>query len=166
MSTHNIDDKKTIAMMKQQMQFLKQYCAQLRLYSTLYEEHTTSLQVEDSLVDYLHYTSSIIHCNTMNHTRKDPYLKAMERQEQRHLHETKQEKHVYELLQSIHHLKKQEADLLFDFYVRCYSRHVIMQRQGEIVESTLNRRLNQALLHLAILLCMEIYEKDVTETVM
>lgn len=147
-------------MMKQQMQFLKQYSAQLRLYSTLYGTNETTLQVEDNLVDYLHYTSSIIHCNTKSHSRKDPYLKAMERQEQRHLYETKQEKHAFELLQSIQHLKKQEADLLFDLYVRCYSRVVIMQRQGNIVESTLNRRLNQALLHLALLLCVEIYEEE------
>lgn len=129
---------KTLYRMKQEMLFLKQYSAQLRLHSVLYDIEQPSLQIEDELKDYLQYTDSML---------KQPHID-MQQQKQR----------AYRLMQGMRQLSKQEETLLFDMYVRNYERKVILHRQGGIVESTLRRRLNKALMRLATLLCMEIYD--------
>lgn len=153
-----MDQKKTMIVMKKEMMFLKQYSAQLRLHSVLYHQDHTTLQVEDGLLEYLHYTTSILRCTQAPKQRKDVYLEAMQRQEKKQQEKSRQEQRAYVLLQGIHQLSLLEEELLFDLFVRNYERKVIMLRQGDIVESTLRRRMNRALMKLAVLLCMEVYE--------
>ena len=45
---------------KKEMLFLQRYAEELRLHSVLYEEDGRHLQIEDELVDYLHYTRSVL----------------------------------------------------------------------------------------------------------
>lgn len=70
----------------------------------------------------------------------------------RHLQKQSRDHHAYQLLQTILQLPKQEKDLLLDMYVRGLDRRIIMLHQGDIVESTLYRRLQRAYQHVYELL--------------
>ncbi len=140
-------EKQIIVEMKKEMEFLKQYTQELRLHSALYHKDCDSLQVEDDVVDYLHYTKSIIHVSKDQHNQFEPVLKAMERMQNRKLKHNERHMHAYMLLQIIMQLPELERELLLDLYVRNRDKKVILMHQGDIVESTLYRRLHRALLH-------------------
>ena len=52
--------KQITQQIKKEMLFLQRYAEELRLHSVLYEEDGRHLQIEDELVDYLHYTRSVL----------------------------------------------------------------------------------------------------------
>ena len=83
-------------------------------------------------------------------------LEAMERQRRARERVQKQDQKAYVLLQGILQLKDLEKELLLDLYVRGLERSLVLRHQGDIVESTLNRRLRRACLHLAVLLHQEV----------
>ena len=56
-------------------------------------------------------------------------------------------------------LEEQEKELLLDVYVRGLKRELVLRHQGDIVESTLNRRLRRACLHLAALLHLQVLKE-------
>lgn len=151
-----IDEKKTIAHMKDELLFLREYVAQMRLHSML-DEREDILKIEDNLVDYLHYTSSVINCSKQPRQQKNAYLQAMERQALKRQYKEQSANKVYTLLSAMEQLPASEKNLLQDRYIRNLSTKAIQMRQGDIVESTLHRRLHRAYLHLAALLCDEIY---------
>ena len=158
-----IDEKATVQFMKEQLQELKLYCANMRLTSILYGDENETLQIEDPLGEYLHFSRSIVQISKQPPSeRRDPVLLAMHRQ-QKHREALKQrDTKAYILLQGIAQLKDKDKELLFDVYVRQYSRDKIMRKEGGIVESTYHRRLHKALLHLAQVLCCEIYKEEAT----
>lgn len=138
-----VDEAQTIRNMKRQLLFLKQYTASLRLHSVLYGEDCVQLQVEDELSDYLNYTRSIVQTSRNGgYVHRDPVLDAMERQRRA------REK-----------VMEQEKELLLDVYVRGLKRELVLRHQGDIVESTLNRRLRRACLHLAALLHLQVLKE-------
>lgn len=151
-------EKEIIVTMKKKLQGLSAYMAALRLRSVLYDETERVLEVQDDLSDYLQYTKSILSCRHHAHTYKEePVLAAMQRREARKERLQKEEQEALLLLHGIDQLPPQEQSLLFDLYVRRYDRRVVMHRQGDIVESTLHRRLHRALLHLwEMLACLDI----------
>ena len=152
-----VDENQTVHNMKRQLRFLKQYTASLRLHSALYGEESVQLQVEDELSDYLNYTRSIVQTSkNSSYVHTDPVLEAMERQRRARERVQKQDQKAYVLLQGILQLKDLEKELLLDLYVRGLERSLVLRHQGDIVESTLNRRLRRACLHLAALLHQEV----------
>lgn len=153
MKTNKINTRKEILQkMKEELLFLQQYAAQLRLHSALYQEENVLLQVEDDLCDYLHYTKSILDVRQRTHKIQEPVLQAMEQQSRKHAQTTSRSHHAYELLLAILQLPEKEKALLLDIYVRNQNRKIVQHHQGDIVESTLYRRLNRAYLHLYELL--------------
>ena len=141
-----VDEAQTIRNMKRQLLFLKQYTASLRLHSVLYGEDCVQLQVEDELSDYLNYTRSIVQTSRNGgYVHRDPVLDAMERQRRAREKVMEQE--------------EQEKELLLDVYVRGLKRELVLRHQGDIVESTLNRRLRRACLHLAALLHLQVLKE-------
>ena len=144
--------KQITQQIKKEMLFLQRYAEELRLHSVLYEEDGRHLQIEDELVDYLHYTRSVLDLRNDCKQRKEPVLKAMEQRNLRHLQKQSRDHHAYQLLQTILQLPKQEKDLLLDMYVRGLDRRIILLHQGDIVESTLYRRLQRAYQHVYELL--------------
>lgn len=154
-----INRKRTVSYMKQEMEQLSHYCATLRLQSVLYGEDHTVLQVEDDITDYLHYSRSVVHIPRKPlKSLNEPVLEAILRK-QRHSEIIQQrDANAYILLEGIVQLQDSQRQLLLDVYVRQLSRTQIMQQAGGIVESTYHRRLQKALIELAILLHREIYE--------
>lgn len=155
-----VDEAQTIRNMKHKLLFLKQYTASLRLHSVLYGEECVQLQVEDDISDYLNYTRSIVQTSkTSGYVHKDPVLEAMERQRRAKERVMEQDQRAYVLLQGILQLEEQERELLLDLYVRGLKRDLVLRHQGDIVESTLNRRLRRACLHLAALLHQQVLKE-------
>lgn len=154
----SIDVKETVKVMKKRLQFLKQYSATLRLHSALYAQKGEELRVEDNLLDYLHYSKSILHANgkTAYATSENAVLIAMEKQRRDKIKAEQRDKQAYILLEGIKQLPPMERLLLLDVYVRQFDKVIILQHQGDIVESTLHRRIRRACLHLAIILQMEV----------
>lgn len=152
MDNRNIEEQQMICIMKEKMKHLQQYTESLRIRSVLYGEEDTSLHIEDELVDYLHYTKSVIDCSkNTNYIYKNSVLDAMERKEKTKEILLKQDREAYILLYSMQELPKLEKELLQDLYIRKVNRKMIAHHQGDIVESTLNRRIRKALLHMYIL---------------
>ena len=146
-----VDEAQTIRNMKRQLLFLKQYTASLRLHSVL---------VEDELSDYLNYTRSIVQTSRNGgYVHRDPVLDAMERQRRVREKVMEQDQRAYVLLQGILQLEEQEKELLLDLYVRGLKRELVLRHQGDIVESTLNRRLRRACRHLAALLHLQVLKE-------
>ena len=155
-----VDEAQTIRNMKRQLLFLKQYTASLRLHSLLYGEDCVQLQVEDELSDYLNYTRSIVQTSRNGgYVHRDPVLDAMERQRRVREKVMEQDQRAYVLLQGILQLEEQEKELLLDLYVRGLKRELVLRHQGDIVESTLNRRLRRACRHLAALLHLQVLKE-------
>lgn len=156
-----IDVNETVKVMKKRLQFLKQYSAGLRLHSALYAEQGNELQVEDSLVDYLHYSKSILCANKKPTygSKENEILIAMEKQQKAKLKAEQRDQQAYILLEGIKQLHENEKQLLLDIYVKQLDRRIILHHQGDIVESTMHRRLRKACLHLAQILHMEILQK-------
>lgn len=142
----NQKEKQIVLQMKKEMEFLKQYTQELRIHSALYSNNSSSLQIEDDVVDYLHYTKSIIHVSNDQQNHYEPVLKAMERMDYVNNKKNERHLHAYVLLQIIMQLPVLEKELLLDLYVRNLNKKVILLHQGDIVESTLYRRLQRALL--------------------
>ena len=156
----SIDVEATCQYMKGELLFLKQYAKRLRLQSALYGEETSSLQVEDELVDYMHYTKSIVHTGSGHKEKQDAVLRAMEQRQRVRSQQLAQDERAYMLLQAILQLDKQKQELLLDMYVRGLPRPMILRHQGDVVESTLNRRLRRSYVQLAVLLKQEVYAKQ------
>lgn len=148
-------DEKTIREMKKRLEFLRTYAASLRLYSN-FEDTSYGLQVEDGIMEYLHYSSSILQSRGKkgSYNSYNPVLEAMMKQEASREMKTKKDELAYLLMQGIRQLQTPFDKLLQDLYISDLPRAEILHRQGDIVESTLNRRLRKALLQLAELLQM------------
>lgn len=156
-----INIKETVRDMKKRLQFLKQYTAGLRLYSAIYSQQGTELQVEDSLVDYLHYSKSIL-CANRKPTygmKENEILVAMEKQQKDKKKAEQRDYQAYILLEGIKQLHAKEKQLLLDIYVKQLDKRIILLHQGDVVESTMHRRVRKACLHLAQILHMEILQK-------
>ncbi|MEG0360816.1 MAG: elastin [Longicatena sp.] len=155
----SIDKETTMQEMKEQLLFLKQYTQSLRFQSVVYGTKGKSLQVEDGLVDYLHYSKSVIRAHKKKTSpRKDPIIDAMMKQKRHQELEKKRDEQAYFLLEGISQMEIRERDLLLDVYVRQYAKQVVFRNQGNIVESTYHRRLRKAYLQLAIILHIETFE--------
>lgn len=160
-----IDEKRTVHEMKNRLQYLKYYCANIRLHSVLYGDEQEELYVEDGVQDYLHYTKSIVHIDTKKtYLRHDPIVKAMAKQDQQKEALTRRDASAYVLLQGIAQLSQVERELLLDTYVRQLDRNVMMTKAGGIAESTYHRRLHKAILHLAIVMHCVIMKDNTCET--
>ena len=131
-----MDVEATCQHMKRELLFLKEYAKRLRLQSALYGEDTPPLLVEDELVDYMHYTKSIVHTGKGHKEKKDAVLRAMEQRQRMRNRQLAQDEHAYILLQAILQLDVQKKELLIDMYVRDLPRAVILRHQGDVVEST------------------------------
>lgn len=156
-----IDVKETVRAMKKHLLFLKQYSATLRLHSALYAQQGEELHIDDNLVDYLHYSKSIIHANG-NHAytiNENEILTAMEKQRRNKKKAEQRDKQAYLLLEGIKQLSSDERSLLLDVYVRQLDKAIVLQHQGDVVESTLHRRLRRACLHLAMILQIEVIKE-------
>lgn len=154
-----IDRSTTAKVMKQQMLFLKHYVASLRFHSVLYGEETQHLQVEDELVDYLHYSKSVIQAQRKKsyQEKEDAIVEAMMRQQKDQAYLAERDEHAYLLLQGIAQLENQDREALLNVYVRQIPMQTILLRQG-IVESTYHRHLQRAYVHLAIILHKEVLQ--------
>lgn len=154
-----VDNNKTVKLMKEHLIFLKKHVANYRIHNALYGIENENLLVEEDVCDYLQYTKSII--NSTKQTFDDyhnPVLEDREQQKKVKQRLIEQDKKAYVLLQGILHLDKKERELLMDLYVRGLDRHIVLRHQGDVVNSTLDRRIRRACLHLAELLCIQIYE--------
>ena len=141
-----------IRQVKKELLFLKQYAANLRMHSALYGGKEEMLYVEDELVDYLHYTRSIIDCSHHPHHYENPLLKAMIKKEQAQQLKKEQDYRAYMIMQALEQLEPLEKRLLMDVYIKSLPKSLILRHQGEVVESTYYRRLNKACIHLYELL--------------
>lgn len=155
---NEINIKETIKVMKKDLDYIKNYSANIRLQSILYGEYDEVLQVEDEVSDYLHYTKSIVYAGkTSSRDQNDVVINAMMRQQRHHETMKQRDAQAYIVLQGVAQLEKRERELLFDIYVRQYSRAHIMRKAGGIVESTYHRRVHKAMMNLAIILHREVY---------
>lgn len=145
------EEKMKIKYMQQRLIELKEYMRTLRLQSAIYDTKDEQLQVQDDLMEYVHYTKSVIDCRKRTVIYEDPVLYAMEKQEQHHQYQKQQQFRFLCLLQAIYQLPSQDCQLLLDYYVRDVHRYQIMNHLG-IVESTFYRRHEKALLRLSSLL--------------
>ena len=151
MHTYESDEEKMLQTLKQEMEFLRYYCANMRLKSLL-REKGEALQVEDDIMDYLHYSKSVISLKRQQGKEENYVLSSMEKMQKHKEDLQSRDERAYILLGGIAQLKEQEAQLLLDVYVRQYDKKKILQRLGGVVESTYHRRLKKALLHLALVL--------------
>lgn len=155
----SVDKKKTIKVMREHLNFLKKHVATYYIHNALYGVENQNLQVEEDICEYLHYTKNVVNASKgVNDFYHNPILEATEQQKKTRQRLIDQDKKAYFLLQGILHLNKQERELLMDFYVRGLERQLVIRHQGDIVNSTLNRRIQRACLHLAELLSLQIYE--------
>lgn len=155
----HMDERATVQIMKKQLHELKIYCANMRLQSILYGDEEERLQVEDEIGNYLHYSKSIVQVSKQKqYDKKDPVLQALHRQQKHQEIMQERDASAYVLLQGIAQLSEKEKELLFDVYIRQYSRDRIRAKEGGIVESTYHRRLHKAILNLAQIMNCVIYE--------
>lgn len=154
-----IKEDETIREMKKKLMFLRTYAASLRLYSN-FEETPHGLQVEDGLMEYLHYSRSIVQSNGKKggYSSYDPVLEAMMKQEAHSQQRARKDQLAYLLMQGIRQLPSPLDQLLQDLYIKDLDKALILHHQGDIVESTMNRRVRKALLQLALILQMEILQ--------
>lgn len=139
--------------MKSEMKFLSGYVKNLRMYSILYDtQDQKGLMVNDSIMDYLHYTRSVIDCRKQNHVHNNPILVAMEEIEKQNSRLNSEHARAYLDLSAIEQLHNDQRQLLLDYYIRDLDKKVICQRCGDITRSTFYRRLNKALANLYDLL--------------
>lgn len=164
-TNERINEAASIRAVKERMHFLKQYTASLRLHSILYAQDGEGLQVEDNLVDYLHYTRSMLRATEKQgyYEKGNAVLNAMELQARDKRKAAQKDRQAYILLEAIKQLKGLERDLLLDIYVKQVDKEIILRHQGNIVESTFHRRLRKACLHLAFLLQIEVMHHENTE---
>lgn len=130
--------------MKKRLLELQTYMRKLRLQSAIYDTNDVQLQVNDDLMDYMHYTKSVIDCRKRTMVYEDPIVYAMDQQQKQQAYQRKQEFECLCLLKAIHQLPIIYRQLLLDYYVRGVHRFHIMQQLG-IVESTFYRRHQKAL---------------------
>ncbi len=139
--------------MKNEMMFLKGYVKNLRMYSILYDnQEEKGLMINDSIMDYLHYTRSVIDCRKQNRVQNNPILIAMEQIEKQNSRISAEHARAYIDLSAIEQLHHNQSQLLIDYYIRDLDKEVICKRCGDITRSTFYRRLNKALASLYDLL--------------
>ena len=154
-----VDKKNTIKVMKGHLNFLKKHVATYYIHNALYGGENQNLQVEEDICEYLQYTKNVVNTSkSTNDFYYNPILDVMEQQKKTKQRLIEEDKKAYFLLQGVLHLKKQERELLMDLYVRGLERQLVLRHQGDIVNSTLDRRIQRACLHLAELLSLQIYE--------
>ena len=154
-----VDKKNTIKVMKGHLNFLKKHVATYYIHNALYGGENQNLQVEEDICEYLQYTKNVVNnSKSTNDFYYNPILDVMEQQKITKQRLIEEDKKAYFLLQGVLHLKKQERELLMDLYVRGLERQLVLRHQGDIVNSTLDRRIQRACLHLAELLSLQIYE--------
>lgn len=154
-----VDKKNTIKVMKGHLNFLKKHVATYYIHNALYGGENQNLQVEEDICEYLQYTKNVVNnSKSTNDFYYNPILDVMEQQKKTKQRLIEEDKKAYFLLQGVLHLKKQERELLMDLYVRGLERQLVLRHQGDIVNSTLDRRIQRACLHLAELLSLQIYE--------
>ena len=78
MHTYESDEEKMLQTLKQEMEFLRYYCANMRLKSLL-REKGEALQVEDDIMDYLHYSKSVISLKRHQGKEENYVLSAMDK---------------------------------------------------------------------------------------
>ncbi len=130
---------------------LKEYMRKLRLQSAIYDMEEEQLQVEDDIMEYIHYTKSMIDCRKRITVYEDPIIYAIDQQEKELANRKKHQFECLCVLKAIYQLPTMYSELLLDYYVRDLHRFQIMQRCG-IVESTFYRRHQKALEKLVELL--------------
>ena len=134
-----------INLVKKDLFFLKQYAANLRMHSALYGSKEQALYVEDELVNYMHYTKSIIECTSQpRNYDENPIIKAMMKREKLQALRKEQDYRAFVLMKALEQLSSLEKRLLIDVYVRSLPKQIVLRHQGEVVDSTYYRRLNKA----------------------
>lgn len=123
---------------------LKEYMRKLRLQSAIYDMEEEQLQVEDDIMEYIHYTKSMIDCRKRITVYENPIIYAIEQQEIKQANRRKYQFECLCVLKAIYQLPNLYKELLLDYYVRDLHRFQIMKR-FEIVESTFYRRHQKAL---------------------
>lgn len=142
-----------IKIVKKELLFLKQYAKNLRMHSAIYGKQDQTLFVEDELVDYLHYTKSIIDCTKKQRGGgENPLLIAMMKRDKIQRIRKENDSKAYVLMKALEQLSPNENTLLMDVYIRSLPKKIILRHQGEVVDSTFYRRLNKACYHLYLLL--------------
>ena len=156
----NVDKKKTIKIMKEHLDFLKKHFASYHIHHALYGEENQYLQIEEDICGYLDFAKDAIYASKKADAfYPNPIIETIELQQKIKQKLLEENKKAYFLLQGILHLKQQERELLMDLYVRGLERQLVLRHQGDIVNSTLNRRIQRACLHLAELLSLQEYER-------
>lgn len=168
-----IDKKKTIKLMKAHLEFLRRHIRSLSFedYQQLQQDSfATYLQylkeqeflVHEDAMEYLNYNKGVVSISS----KKDDFIKQEEissslKKQEIDLKEGEEQKNVIRehqarwILSGIAKLKKQEKKFIIEKFIFNLDNHTIMERH-HIVESTLNRNLVKAYLHLAIILKTEV----------
>lgn len=142
-----------IKAVKKELLFLKQYAANLRMHSAVYGKKDQMLYVEDELVNYLHYTRSIIDCTRGYHNNgENVIIEAMMKRDKIKRIRKEHDSRAYVLMKALEQLSPSENQLLTDVYIRSLPKKVILRHQGEVVDSTFYRRINKACYQLYLLL--------------
>ncbi|MDE6476083.1 MAG: hypothetical protein K2L08_04440 [Erysipelotrichaceae bacterium] len=168
-----IDKKKTIKLMKAHLEFLRKHIRSLSF------EDYQQLQ-QDSFATYLQYLKEqefLVHEDAMEYLNcnkgivsvlagEDDFMRQVKVssaviKEEKHIKEGEEQKNIIRehqarwILAGIAKLKNQEKKFIIEKFIFNLDNHTIMERH-HIVESTLNRNLVKAYLHLAIILKTEV----------
>lgn len=150
----SIDRVETIKAMKAELE---------QLY--YFKEHSEG--VEDSALGYMSYTSSIVYAGKKSrHTQGDELLlAAIAKKDQMHAlqqrYEEQRKQITAEILEGIAQLPEKERILMEDLYVKKRDKLLIAYTLG-ISQSTMRRKVNEAVYHLAIMLHKTIPTKGKT----
>lgn len=156
-----IDQKATIAIMRQHLAFLYRYAYLLENY-----EKDASYVEDESVLDYLSYTKSVIdiHPNQANVAQSTKLLQAIEKydkqKEQKRLLREERRMRCLWLMQGILVLPEIEKKAMLYKYVHHMEHEQIIQRMHHISISTLHRVLKRAYINLAQILEIEVLKES------
>lgn len=153
-----IDQKKTIQKMKRYLEFFSKHMNSVSYQDYLNKQ--SSDMVKEDVMEYLNYSSSIIHVGQQT-VKNRSLVDVIQQKDRANQRKIERELQIKWLCYGLQQLPLKQRTFLLEKYVYHLDTKTILERHG-IVASTLNRNLRKGYLNLAIILKLEVIKENIS----